>query len=173
MCCVGCGQTRVFEGHRLEFASCAQHTLGWVDLFLNVGSSPLLASSRRRCDGPVSPHLPLFPLGGTYVLERNSLSLAASLTLLSSRCHHRTSHSSLLHRCHHPTSSSPHLIKFLTPSHHTLSPHPVVVIPPLSSLIQSLLCCPSFFVHCSSPLALANPHPNLPPTRQAASKAAF
>ncbi|KAL3926215.1 MAG: hypothetical protein SGPRY_003403 [Prymnesium sp.] len=69
MCFVGCGQTRVFEGHRLEFTSCAQHTLGWVDLFLNVGSSPLLASSRRRHEqwadhSPPTPRVSSLAEGG-------------------------------------------------------------------------------------------------------------
>ena len=44
--------TRVWEGHRLELACCAEHSLGWIDIF---GAEPLSASPGRhpqRVDPP-------------------------------------------------------------------------------------------------------------------------
>ena len=44
--------TRVHEGHRLELACCAEHSLGWIDIF---GAEPLSASPGRhpqRADPP-------------------------------------------------------------------------------------------------------------------------
>jgi len=37
--------TRVWEGHRLELACCAEHSLGWIDIF---GAEPLSASPGRH-----------------------------------------------------------------------------------------------------------------------------
>ena len=30
--------TRVWEGHRLELSCCAEHSLGWIDMFANVAA---------------------------------------------------------------------------------------------------------------------------------------
>ncbi|KAL1510176.1 hypothetical protein AB1Y20_006506 [Prymnesium parvum] len=43
--------TRVYEGHRLELTCCAQFSLGWIDIFSNVGGRAVLprdAPSRQR-----------------------------------------------------------------------------------------------------------------------------
>ena len=39
--------TRVWEGHRLELGCCAEHSLGWIDMFANV-AAPLVPNSIRE-----------------------------------------------------------------------------------------------------------------------------